>query len=82
MIQYNQLKQKQKNKKKMKELFNDFYQILFFSSLVYILWILIIFGMKLYGRFILEDTTVRFTLKKWDRALIVVAMGLFLSYII
>ena len=66
----------------MKELFNDFYQILFFSSLVYILWILIIFGMKLYGRFILEDTTVRFTLKKWDRALIVVAMGLFLSYII
>jgi hypothetical protein len=65
----------------MIKLFNDFYQLLFIGSIVYI--INIIFGLyiKLYGRFKLNKETT-FKLSSQEKLLLWISVSIFFSYIL
>jgi len=65
----------------MIKLFDDFYQLLFIGSIVYIFYILFSLYVKLYGRFKLNKETT-FKLSSQEKLLLWISVSIFFSYII
>ena len=65
----------------IKLFFNEIYQILFVSSIIYIIYIISNFTIKLYGRFKLDRET-RVVLTPIEKIFLWVSIALTLTYIL
>ena len=64
------------------DVMGELYQYLFIGSVIYIWYLLILFGLKVYGRFILKMDETKFVLTKIERNLLWIAVTTFFTYII
>jgi len=62
------------------KIINEIYQILFISSIIFIIKIITNLSIKVYGRFKLKKET-RFTLTNIEKLILWVSLTIFLSYI-
>ncbi len=65
----------------MSELIAEIYQFLFISSIIFILYVIGDLGIKMYGRFKLGKDT-RFQLTSFEKVVLWISIGLFISFII
>ena len=66
----------------MKEILTELYQLLFISSLVYLLYIITGLAVKAYGFFKLKNEDVKYTLTNKEKIILWISISIFLSYLI
>ena len=63
------------------EILNEISQFGFIMSIIYIIFVVLNFFLKIYGRFKLGKDTV-FVMSNWEKSLILFSIGYVLSYLI
>ena len=63
------------------ELLKELSQFGFILSLIYMIFVIVNFFIKLYGRFKLGNDT-KFTMSSWEKSFLLIAMSYILSFLI
>jgi len=63
-------------------IFNEIYQILFLSSIIFIAYFFIDLGMKMIGRFVRKNEEIKYNSTTTQKILFWISLTIFLSYLI
>ncbi len=64
------------------ELLNILWNLMFFTSIVYIINILIDLGFKIYGKFYLGEDNIQFTITKTEKIILWFSIAWVLTYVL